>query len=917
MAYLYYENLPDVYSSEVAISIMSNTYNAVKPYIDFIEKIRISEKRKIISLIVDYFPLEDLLAEERELIRNQMDEELKEDEYEIERNYSKQLKRVIKLVNKGEGVLYKILEDEDDEGFDRKKERFLNAEKVYPNRSLRSPKRIEVLTSYSPYDILVLKSKDLKGDNTRRRLFLRANLSQYGIIRDSLEQLLNKPVSHNRNLIRLFENTNNVKFNNFTPIKLNEDEWIFLTDNNRSGNSMQREFVEIALNTPDYAILEGPPGSGKTTTICELIFQALKQGKRILLVASTHVAVDNVLEKLMDEKTDLYNTINNVVLPIRIGRTDRISDQASKYHLDAFWLSKSEELRNKISRIKDKTKSQRMFLELLNNRNLYPPEYSKRVFVRAANLVCGTTIGILKHPEIQKLQRQNKVTNKPYDYLILDEASKTTFQEFLVPALLAEKFIIVGDVKQLAPFVDEEGVTGNVSMAHPNEGEFIALINNIRNAQNSHKKPIKCLKVLNKNLTSVNEDKILALEKAFSIPIYLLKENQEIDKTKLFGSTLIMGTINAISNYSRILPLGINWISLDDSQIIHISESKFLKNIKQFQRKHSYVKNKLENHNNAFSNDENWNDAVSWRLIRDFELRNLNDDRYLKQIEHLLPNYMDEKERTKILKVLNQIKRLSFPSIIELLQKGFERNRKQIEKDIGLSITDGLSKTVLKSRHRILKFQHRMHPEISSFPRTNLYDKEALFDLPDIQNDRVFSYDNYSNRSLWIDVQLSSKEKRKMKKNKNEKEAQVIVNEIKELLDFTKDYKKPDNSPWEIAILPFYNSQESLIRKKLQSMFKTRRIRTFYAKNKNAIIELCVVDRFQGHEADIVFLSLVKNRGLGFLDTPNRLNVALTRAKYQLLIVGNKNHFSNQKRSELLRKLAVETPKKMSYGDVE
>ena len=70
MSYLYYENLPDVYTSEMAISIMSNTFNAVKPYLDFIETIRISEKRKIISLIVDYFPLEDLLAEERESIRN-------------------------------------------------------------------------------------------------------------------------------------------------------------------------------------------------------------------------------------------------------------------------------------------------------------------------------------------------------------------------------------------------------------------------------------------------------------------------------------------------------------------------------------------------------------------------------------------------------------------------------------------------------------------------------------------------------------------------------------------------------------------------------------------------------------------------------------------------------------------------------
>ena len=44
-------------------------------------------------------------------------------------------------------------------------------------------------------------------------------------------------------------------------------------------------------------ILEGPPGSGKTTAILEFIYQATSIGKKVLLVASTHVAVDNVLEK--------------------------------------------------------------------------------------------------------------------------------------------------------------------------------------------------------------------------------------------------------------------------------------------------------------------------------------------------------------------------------------------------------------------------------------------------------------------------------------------------------------------------------------------------------------------------------------------------------------------------------------------
>ena len=76
----------------------------------------------------------------------------------------------------------------------------------------------------------------------------------------------------------------------------------------------------------------------------------------------------------------------------------------------------------------------------------------------------------------------------------------------------------------------------------------------------------------------------------------------------------------------------------------------------------------------------------------------------------------------------------------------------------------------------------------------------------------------------------------------------------------------------------------------------------------NAEIMIYSVDKFQGKEADIVFLSMVKsgNASLGFMDSPNRLNVAITRAKYQMVIVGNLNYFKKQEKSKLLQKLAME-----------
>ena len=80
-----------------------------------------------------------------------------------------------------------------------------------------------------------------------------------------------------------------------------------------------------------------------------------------------------------------------------------------------------------------------------------------------------------------------------------------------------------------------------------------------------------------------------------------------------------------------------------------------------------------------------------------------------------------------------------------------------------------------------------------------------------------------------------------------------------------------------------------------------------YNENKIVDIKLYTVDKFQGQEADIVFLSMVNTNRDGFLDNPNRLNVAITRARYQMVYVGDNNYFKNKSKSDDLKKIARET----------
>ena len=68
----------------------------------------------------------------------------------------------------------------------------------------------------------------------------------------------------------------------------------------------QREAVEFCMQQNELAMIHGPPGTGKTTTLVEIIKQEVKNGKKILFSAVSNVAVDNMTEILADEN---YNVV--------------------------------------------------------------------------------------------------------------------------------------------------------------------------------------------------------------------------------------------------------------------------------------------------------------------------------------------------------------------------------------------------------------------------------------------------------------------------------------------------------------------------------------------------------------------------------------------------------------------------------
>lgn len=778
---------------------------------------------------------------------------------------------------------------------------------------------------------VVLKTKNEKGHPQfafppeNSVLSVEVNTYQLRKQIEAISTLMRMPVGEHAKLIKLFERLKNdngydvVKWQQPTNERIRE--WFVITDDTRSGSKEQRQFIHQAFNTPDFAILEGPPGSGKTTVILELICQLAKQGKRVLLCGSTHVAIDNVLERLKEKKKNEPNLLEQFhILPVRIGDEQRISEDIKEFRI------------NKL--IEENSIDERFLLDV-------------------SNLVCGTTIGILQHPKFKLRNKYDyfengkKIKNAwiepivpEFDYLIIDESSKTTFQEFLVPALYAKKWILVGDVMQLSPFTEREEIVSNIEQLSiddepiPIELQLAAFylqkLKDIfffetkegKRERSKHNKFV--LPVDFKVLVEIQKELEYRQNKDFGNKLIYLVHTKNINEF----SRLELSVADLIFIESSLLEQNLNLIPESHSVLkSHLAlrstkweetEHAFIHNV--YQQKYSFaagnwnqekreyeLKNSfdiVESVNTHFI-EKSWAEEIAWRVDREHQIRLTKNSKlkgsYGKAIEELIPKSLDKE---KVEEQINTIASMAFPSILESLVKGISSRKLRFES----TISEGFKENDLEHRKTTLKYQHRMHPDISKFPREQFYQSEnALLDLQEpnpIQSLREWNYLKYPRRSVWLDVQGRTD------RNKNRDEVRDLMKELKEFVDYAKNNAQPEGKDWSVGCLTFYRGQETLLREELQKLSGNENGYSNFniTSGKNRVnIKLHTVDKFQGQEADMVFLSMVQTNRDGFLDNPNRLNVAITRAKFQLVIIGSYQYYSQISRSEDLKALAKNT----------
>jgi superfamily I DNA and/or RNA helicase len=94
-------------------------------------------------------------------------------------------------------------------------------------------------------------------------------------------------------------------------------------------NESQEAAIEMGLRSQDVAVIHGPPGTGKTTTVLELIRRAVQNGEKVLACAPSNIAVDNMVERLAALKVNV----------VRVGHPARLLPEVLEYSLDALCAS--------------------------------------------------------------------------------------------------------------------------------------------------------------------------------------------------------------------------------------------------------------------------------------------------------------------------------------------------------------------------------------------------------------------------------------------------------------------------------------------------------------------------------------------------------------------------------------------------
>lgn len=274
--------------------------------------------------------------------------------------------------------------------------------------------------------LLALQSKEVVG------VQLYFDETSYRLMFEALKQVIGAKNNRLAELRDIFHGTQPASTFSFHPLRF---PWL---------NATQEEAVNKVLHAKDVAIVHGPPGTGKTTTLVDAVYETLHRENQVLVCAQSNMAVDWISEKLVDRGVSV----------LRIGNPSRVNDKMLSFtyerrfesHPDypQLWSirkairelyarsrkgAEREAVRQKINSLKDRATE----LEIRINESLFSE----------ARVIACTLVG----------SANRLLTGQKFGTLFIDEAAQALEAACWIPIRKADRVILAGDHCQLPPTV--------------------------------------------------------------------------------------------------------------------------------------------------------------------------------------------------------------------------------------------------------------------------------------------------------------------------------------------------------------------------------------------------------------------------------------------------------------------------------
>ncbi|KAL8995855.1 MAG: hypothetical protein Q9169_004507 [Polycauliona sp. 2 TL-2023] len=212
-------------------------------------------------------------------------------------------------------------------------------------------------------------------------------------------------------------------------------------------NESQRDAIKFALASREVALIHGPPGTGKTYTLIEIILQLVKRSRRILVCGPSNISVDNIVERLARHKVPI----------VRLGHPARLLPSVLDHSLEV--LTQTSEAAAIVKDVRKEMDAKQASIKKTRNgkerRAIYGDMKELRKEYREREKQCVTTLVQGSKVVLATLHGAGgfQIRHEEFDVVIIDEGSQALEAQCWIPLLSAKKLILAGDHLQLPPTI--------------------------------------------------------------------------------------------------------------------------------------------------------------------------------------------------------------------------------------------------------------------------------------------------------------------------------------------------------------------------------------------------------------------------------------------------------------------------------